>query len=608
MPVTKNVTTEICVVHVDDDKMIAKVTGEYLTREDNRITYHTAQTAQQGVEIFNEHCCDCVISDYDMPRENGISFLKQVREIDPEVPFILYTGKGSEEVASEAFSAGASDYFQKKTHIEHYTVLANRVTTLVEKKRAQQRQEEHLMAIESAADAIAIIDADGIVNFANPAMAEMYDTNQESLVGTHVAELYAETAADRVRTDVLPTVMSDGVWKGHIQAESSSRGTFEVKCTVSRATGGKTVLNMSDVSEHKESRRELTRYEAIVDALGDPVYVLDETGEFLYVNNSFVETFGYPAETVVGSSVEILKDETAVMQGRDNLRQVLSSSGPDSVYFETEIKSATKETIPCMDNMTAIFDDEGEFVGSAGVLRDISAQKQRERKLKRQNDRLEQFASTLAHDIRNPLSAAMAKLQLARDETDSTHLESVSESLSEMESMITQLLELAQTDETKMTAIDLAAAARNAWRQINSGDNTLSIETAQSVTADRAQLQRLLQNLFSNSIRHSDEAVTVSVRTTSNGFYVDDTGPGIPVAERDTVRETGYTTHPNGSGCGFEVVENIVINHGWEMHLSESPSGGLRVEIANVSFPSASDTASSSSGHSTNTPETQTSN
>jgi len=88
----------IRVLHVDDDPDLAALTGAFLEREDDRITVETASNATEGLERLDG--ADCVVSDHDMPGPNGIEFLERVRERDPDLPFILYTGKGSEAVAS----------------------------------------------------------------------------------------------------------------------------------------------------------------------------------------------------------------------------------------------------------------------------------------------------------------------------------------------------------------------------------------------------------------------------------------------------------------------------------------------------------------------------
>ena len=115
----------IRVLHVDDDPDLADMVAAFLEREDDRITVRTAPSARDGLDLLTEHEVDCIVSDHDMPGQNGIEFLRAVRKERPNLPFILYTGKGSEEVASDAISAGVTDYLQKESNTDQYAVLAN---------------------------------------------------------------------------------------------------------------------------------------------------------------------------------------------------------------------------------------------------------------------------------------------------------------------------------------------------------------------------------------------------------------------------------------------------------------------------------------------------
>ncbi len=132
----------IRVLHVDDDPAFADLAATYLEREDDRIRVETATDADDGLDRLADEF-DCVVSDYDMPGTNGIEFLETVRETHPDLPFILYTGKGSEEVASEAISAGVTDYLQKRSGTEQYALLANRLTNAVEQAQARRQADEH---------------------------------------------------------------------------------------------------------------------------------------------------------------------------------------------------------------------------------------------------------------------------------------------------------------------------------------------------------------------------------------------------------------------------------------------------------------------------------
>ena len=128
----------IHVFHVDDDRDFADMAAAYLRQEDTRFKISTASSAAEGIDRLSEKEFDCVVSEYNMPGLNGVEFLQTVRDLDQDLPFILFTGKGSEEVASEAISAGVTDCLQKRSGTEQYAVLANRIMNAVEKSRAEQ--------------------------------------------------------------------------------------------------------------------------------------------------------------------------------------------------------------------------------------------------------------------------------------------------------------------------------------------------------------------------------------------------------------------------------------------------------------------------------------
>ena len=129
------------VLVVDDDRDVLELTEDFLGRVRDDFVVETADGGPAGLDVLasDDVRIDCVVSDYDMPELDGLAFLKAVRERHPDLPFILFTGKGSEEIASEAIAAGVTDYLQKKSGREQYEVLANRVVNAVERQRAERR-------------------------------------------------------------------------------------------------------------------------------------------------------------------------------------------------------------------------------------------------------------------------------------------------------------------------------------------------------------------------------------------------------------------------------------------------------------------------------------
>jgi PAS domain S-box-containing protein len=133
----------------------------------------------------------------------------------------------------------------------------------------------------------------------------------------------------------------------------------------------------------QEQEIALTQFRTLVETLNDPVYVLDEAGQFEYVNDAFIEMVGYERERIIGASPALIKSPEAVDRSEDHLGQILSSDGPDSVQFEIEILPNQGEPIPCEDHM-GVLPYEGEsFEGSVGILRDISQRKEREAMLQK---------------------------------------------------------------------------------------------------------------------------------------------------------------------------------------------------------------------------------
>jgi len=117
---------------------------------------------------------------------------------------------------------------------------------------------------------------------------------------------------------------------------------------------------------------------------------------------------------------------------------------------------------------------------------------------------------------------------------------------------------------------------------VDTGRATLEIDTSRGVEADQSRLRQLLENLCHNAVEHGGEDVTVSVGTVDDGFYVADTGPGIPESDRKKVFESGYSTGEDGTGFGLRIVEEVVDAHGWDIRVTDSDQGGARFEITGV--------------------------
>ena len=198
----------IRILHVDDESSFLDLTSEFLAAEDDRFEIHTATNPEDGLAVLDEQSVDCVVSDYQMPETNGIEFLNVVRERNSQLPFILFTGEGSETVASDAISAGATDYLQKQTGTEQYQLLANRVKNAVESYQSQRELGQYQRLVETVGDPMYILNADGEITLANRALAEMLGCDRSAVLGMNVREFIDAESYER-GADLLAEVHAD---------------------------------------------------------------------------------------------------------------------------------------------------------------------------------------------------------------------------------------------------------------------------------------------------------------------------------------------------------------------------------------------------------------
>ena len=179
----------IRILHVDDEENQLEFTKLFLEQLDKDVIVDSASSPEEAIELQKKNNYDCVLSDYKMLSMTGIELAQKVRE-KTNVPFILYTGQGSEEVAESAFRAGVDDYLKKESEPSHYQVLSKRIRDTVEKYRTEQLYRK---VVEESRDGIIIISDYKIV-FTNQAMCMLYGCKSpENLIDKDVFDLIAET-------------------------------------------------------------------------------------------------------------------------------------------------------------------------------------------------------------------------------------------------------------------------------------------------------------------------------------------------------------------------------------------------------------------------------
>jgi len=231
-------------------------------------------------------------------------------------------------------------------------------------------------------------------------------------------------------------------------------------------------------------------------------------------------------------------------------------------------------------------DDDRRFVEllTCWIAREIERDRHYET-LEAQNARLDEFAGVLAHDLRNPLSAARGYTELAAesvDEPEAGYLRTALDSLDRIDAMVGDTLALARegADVGEREPVELGTVVRVAWETVAPADATLTVADDRTLVADESRLRQLFENLFRNVAEHCGPDTTVTVRGTDDGFVVEDDGPGLPPWVAESL--FGEDFDRDRRGLGLLVVERVVSGHGWHGAVDADESG-TRLVVSGVS-------------------------
>ena len=547
------------------------------------------------------------------------------------------------------------------------------VTARRECRRELEAYEARFEALTGNTEQVVLtIEDDSTIQYVSEAVEDLFGYEPEELVGESLLELVPERfheAHEAAVDHYLETGEKSLEWEW-IELPGRHRGGHEIPLGISfgeTAVGDEHRFTaiMRDVSERQRRKRER---EANVEFLRDLYEVTTDTD--LTLEDKIDRTLSLGCERLdfpVAFLTRIQPGDgsdahLAVVRSRGDhpLIQPGESCALSEAYCRETIDPDGFQAIP--DTVAAGWDDDpaqqrfglGAYIGGKVVVDDelhgtlcfaseeprdrpfseadrmlvrvvsrwVSYELERHRQqtdLQHTNDRLEEFASVVSHDLRNPLTVAKGHLELAREKHDDEDLAAADDALQRMETLIGDLLTLARKGEAVAALEDvrLDDLCEDCWRTVETTEATLRVEATGEIRADPDRLKQLLENLFRNAVEHGStssrpeaddtgsenasepsvadapedavehggETVEITVGDLENGFYVADDGPGIPEADREKVFESGFSTSEEGTGFGLAIVKEIATGHGWEIRAAESDDGGARFEIHGVGRP-----------------------
>ncbi|SMO90021.1 PAS domain-containing protein [Halorubrum cibi] len=570
----------IKILHIEDEPDFADLVSTFLQREREEFEIITKTDPREGLEAAVEEDIQCVVSDYDMPGLTGLDVLKQVREECPNLPFILFTGKGSEEIASEAITAGVTEYLQKRGGTDQYTVLANRIEQAVARRHAEVQVERSMQAIETAHDGISLLTDNGEFIYVNHAYADIMGYEREELIGEHFEILFPEEDIHTAYDEIIPTARQSGVWRGESICLTKDSDPITVDHLLSFTSEETMICTISEKDAAETVREELSLKERAMDEAPIGITITDpaqDENPLIYTNDEFLETTGYDRDEMVGRNCRFLQGDETREERVAEMRRAIEAEEPISV----ELRNYRKDGELFWNRVTIapLYDEDGELEHFVGFQEDVTSRR----------GLIEEYRSlgtVLSHDMQNPLETVRGRLELAIEDDETKHVEAAMPSLERLEELIDDVAGVLKSGTIvgEHNQINIGRLAESVWEALDRCDegHTIRVKDSITVKGDRDAVQRMFDNVLGNTIEHGETPVTVQIGELDDGFYIEDNGPGIPEENREQVFEQGFSTKESGDGTGMGMasVRQIVLALGWRIDITGADElDGVRFEI-----------------------------
>jgi PAS domain S-box-containing protein len=305
----------IKVLHVDDDAGLVKLARRALQTEGS-FQVETALSVREAHQKMREEKFDVIVSDYLMPEKDGLAFLKELRQNGENIPFIIFTGKGREEVAKEALNLGADSYLNKTGDPEIvYCELAHSITKAVRIKEAEEAlrdSEEKFRAIsESASEATISIDTQGRMVFWNRGAETIFGYSASEMVGKPITLIMPERCRDNHETKIAawlsspPPVFGKSVEMTGLKKDGNEfpleasfslwkmKGETFLTVVAHDVTGKKHAWEALKQAE-EEAKSTLSLLSATLESTADGILVVNTEGKITIYNQRFAEMWRIP--------------------------------------------------------------------------------------------------------------------------------------------------------------------------------------------------------------------------------------------------------------------------------------------------------------------------
>ncbi|MFB6154024.1 MAG: response regulator [Halodesulfurarchaeum sp.] len=230
--------TDTRILHVDPEAKVREAVERQLETLDEGFEVDSVGTAEAAWDRLKEGIVDAIVLGHQPPELDGLELLQRLRDRGWVLPVIIFTGDGSEKTAGLALSAGATAYLPRDGSEDPGDELGATVSSALEEGKARERRERAMSAIDSAQEAVGVIDDQHRLVYVNDRYATVYGYEPAELVDQPWEGLYSEAAWERMTAEIIPTAHAEGGWRGRTTGRRANGETFAVEHTIATTDRG----------------------------------------------------------------------------------------------------------------------------------------------------------------------------------------------------------------------------------------------------------------------------------------------------------------------------------------------------------------------------------
>lgn len=472
----------------------------------------------------------------------------------------------------------------------------------------RESEEKYRTLVESAGEAIATIDVNGVFTFLNTTGAKRMGGTPDDFVGKTMWDLFPKEVADRQVANlreaittgrraniIMPTELDGQVRWYNTTIEPLRDGAGEV---------GSAMIIARDIHELRQAAEQIRTLNSAVEQSIDGVAISDMNAQLRYVNKAYARMHGYRCEEMIGMKTAELyaKDQ------RDRYETIFAQIRKDGSYAGQAWHVRKDGTdFPCYVSVTLVKNDQAEVTGTVAVCRDMTETRQKEEELNQyrvQMARAEQLASlgtlsaTVAHQITQPLTVIRLSLDNALDELEGAscppkvvrRLQDSVTQVANITAIINRFRNFArQSSDTRFGLVSVPVVAARVVRLLEETARqarvTLRLKgmgRLPPVLINETDLEQLFFALLENAIQAADRTqarqvvISGALKHEQIELRFCDTCGGIAAQNWDRVFEPFFTTKARGQGTGLGlcIVQDVVTRVGGRIRLESEPGKG----------------------------------